>query len=165
MVDGKKHPKKLDSDGGSGIYVLELWKGFPMFIPISHYFQHSVRNSLLRFCVGTESKKAVVSPLSACCAFFKSRHHRCAVLPQGTEYGLCPCWTLAEPSVMHTVGKALDNRVPIHCCRVVCFSCVTKAICGITRDVTRNNIGHGYPCVVRGSEKGKKILYCSRLLG
>lgn len=81
-IDGwcKKHPTKLDPDGGSGIYVLELCKGCPTFIPLSHYFQHNVRNSMLYLCIGTESKKVVMSLLSACCAFFNLQHHHCAVL-------------------------------------------------------------------------------------
>lgn len=149
-----------------GSTFLSCGRALPCLIPVSHYiFSTSWGTLCYVYVLEPKSKKVVVSLLSACCAFLKLQHHRCAVLPQRTEYILCPRSPLAEPSMMHAVGKDFGNRVPIHCCRVVCFSCVTKAVCGTTQDIAQNNIGHGYPSVVLDIEKGKKIPYCSRWLG
>lgn len=75
------------------------------------------------------------------------------MLPRRTEYILCPYSTLADPTMMHAVGKDLNNKVPIHCFRVVCFSfvhgaSVAQAICGIMWDIAQNNTGHEYLVVV-----------------
>lgn len=99
-------------------------KTVPCLSPFPIIFS-TMWGALLHLCIGTKSKKVVMSLLSVCYVFFIAAS-LCFSAMKDRIYPLS-IFNISRADNDACDWQRLNNKVSIHCCRVVCFSCVHGA--------------------------------------